>query len=617
LLTGMLRRTVAANPAKTAVVHGERRLSYFELERAAGQYAGLLKHAGVGQGDTVAVVLPNCPEFVISFFAIARLHAVMLPLNPSYTPEELRRFLTDRPARIFIVDEKHELLCRAAENEAPVFVIEDGADFAEALVADIAFAGDALLLHTSGSTDSYKRVCCTQENLYFEAHNFVESTRINANDTILCTIPFYHSYGLGNCLLDAAYTGTTLVLEPDSTAPFVARYEKALELLRAEQVRVYPGVPFQFEVLATSTEDVGAAFRDVTWCISSGDVLSKRTFDRFLARTGQPIRSLYGSTEAGSISMDVGKASDVRFGTLGLPLKNVTVEVRGESGHIWIKSPVIPPCGYDNHPEINETVFRDGFYNTGDVGELDERGYLVMTGRKQSFFDVGGHKVDLAEVEEVLLGHAKVREAAVVGIEIPNLGGVIKAVVAAHEACRETDILDHCRKHLAVFKIPRFVEFRETLPRSPLGKVLRQELSDPASWGNEVPSVRELPDVSREQQIDWLAQRIQEQVATILRCEPSAIPRAVPFQSLGFDSLGAVELQERFSQMSGVALSITTLWNYTSIDAYATFLLDAMQGQVPPQRLRETDPLDHLTTNEIAAMLAKELDMTAQARNEP
>jgi long-chain acyl-CoA synthetase len=616
MLTGMLRKSVAANPTKTAIVQGARRLSYFELERAAGRYAGMLRHAGVGRGETVAVVLPNCPEFVISFFAIARVHAVMLPLNPAYTPEELRRFLADRPVRLVIADAERESLCRTAGNEAPVVVIEDGAAFAEELVGETVFSGDALLLHTSGSTDSSKRVCCTQENLYFEAHNFVESVGINAEDTILCTIPLYHSYGLGNGLLDAAYTGATLVLEPDATAPFAARHEKVLGLLRAERIRVYPGVPFQFEVLATSTEDVGAAFRDVRWCISSGDVLSKRTFDRFLARTGHPIRSLYGSTEAGSISMDVGKPSDVRFGTLGAPLKNVTVEVRGESSQIWVKSPVIPPRGYDNHPGANETVFRDGFYNTGDVGEVDERGYLVMTGRKQSFFDVGGHKVDLAEVEEVLLGHAKVREAAAVGIEIPNLGGVIKAVVAAHETCRETDILDHCRKHLVVFKIPRFVEFREMLPRSPLGKVLRQELSDPASWGSEVPSVKELPDVSREQQIDWLAQRIQEQVATILRCEPSAIPRGVPFQSLGFDSLGAVELQERFSRMSGVALSITTLWNYTSIDAYATFLLDAMQGRASPRHLKETDPLDNFTANEIAAMLAKELGMTEQTRNE-
>src|SRR5262249_12364914 len=158
----------------------------------------------------------------ISFFAIARLHAIMLPLNPAYTQEELQRFLTDRPVRAIITDGVRESLCGASYNAARVFVIEAGAQVAEEPVRDAPFSGDALYLYTSASTDSYKRVCCTQENLYFEAHNFVESTGLGADDTILCTIPFYHSYGLGNCLLDAAYTGATLVLESDADAPFAA-----------------------------------------------------------------------------------------------------------------------------------------------------------------------------------------------------------------------------------------------------------------------------------------------------------------------------------------------------------------------------------------------------------
>jgi acyl carrier protein len=296
----------------------------------------------------------------------------------------------------------------------------------------------------------------------------------------------------------------------------------------------------------------------------------------------------------------------------------VTIEVRQPSRHIWVKSPVLPPGGYDNRPEINDAVFRDGFYDTGDIGALDERGHLVMTGRKQSFFDVGGHKVDLSEVEEVLLAHAGVREAAAVGIEIPQLGGVIKAAIATHGACREKDILDHCRKHLAAYKVPRFVEFRETLPRSPLGKVLRNELADPASWLSDVASARDVPDVPRAQQVEWLARRILEQVATILRCDAAAIARDVPFQDLGFDSLRAVELQDRLSRMSGVGLSITTLWNYSSVDAYAAFLLDAMCGRTPQKQIAaETEPLDDLTGEEVAILLAQELNMLEPPGRKP
>ena len=624
MLMGLLRRAAERDPAKIAVVYGERRIRYDELLDEANRCAAGLRRLGIGAGDCVALVLHNCPEFLVAFFACASLRAIVLPLNPHYSEEEIQRLLLDgKPKAIIATGERLTLCGEISERQnSRLSVIAVEAELAgtlrfaalidesrEAVDPDGSpYKGRAFYLYTSGSTDSFKRVCCTQENLYYEAHNFVASTGITADDTILCTIPLGHSYGLGNCLLDAVYTGATLVIERDTATPFAARHGKTLELLRAEQVHVYPGVPFQYEVLAASTEDVRAAFRDVKWCLSSGDVLPKRTFDRFRACTGHPIRSLYGSTEAGSIAMDCGPAAAVEFGTLGLPLENVAIEVRGETGQIWVKSPVIPPDGYDDRAEINAAIFRDGFYNTSDVGKVDERGRLVLIGRKQSFFDVGGHKVDLGQVEEVLQGVPGVREAAVVGIEIPGLGGAIKAVVAANETCRDVDILDHCRRYLAPFKVPRFVEFREVLPRSPLGKILRKELSDPTPWLIDVPTARELPQLPRTQQAAWLAERIQEQVATILGCKADRVARDVPFQSLGFDSLRTVELQERLSRMSGVALSVITLWNYPSIDAYAAYLLEAMLGTAPQQQPRADDPLDAYSEREIAAMLARELE---------
>jgi long-chain acyl-CoA synthetase len=627
MLTSALEKSVRTNPTKVAIVRGSARISYGELYRQVRRCAAAFRDLDVREGDCVGAMLDNGPEFIAAFLACANVHAIFLPISSLYTREEVQKLLLDAGPRLILAQDRHLARCRdvaaKARFEIAVLVADDLArgafdaasieDMPSIATAAEPFTGRALYLYTSGSTDSVKRVCCTQENLYFEAHNFVESTKIGADDTILCTIPLHHSYGFGNCLLDALYTGATLVLEPDSDQPFAARHGRMLELLRAEEVKVYPGVPFQFEVLAASPKDVASAFRHVRWCISSGDVLARRTFDRFRARTGHPIRSLYGSTEAGSIAMDVGDASAVSFGSLGPPLANVTIEVRGDAGRIWVKSPCIPPDGYDNRPEINREVFREGFYDTGDVGTIDDRGHLVMTGRKQSFFDVGGHKVELAEVEEILLGHAAVREAAVVGVEIPNLGAVIKAVVVADEACHEADILDHCRAHLAAFKIPRFVEFRNVLPRSALGKILKHELADSNAWLADVPSARDIPRGSREQQIDWLALRIREQVATILGTSAARIRRDVPFQMLGFDSLRTIELQERLSRMSGMALSVTTLWNYPSIDAYAAFLLDAMRGPAAAQHLsppsRTADPLDELSDDAIAAMLAKEIDM--------
>jgi long-chain acyl-CoA synthetase len=627
MLSALIDRTAAATPLRAAVVWGQVRLSYADLAQRTWRCAAGLRAAGVGPGDVIGLLLPNRPEFVIAFFAAARLGAIVAPASVQATQAELKRLMMDALPKALICDPARERDARtvaAAMAPAPAVFVTDraAADGFDALGSGAAAAADvglpdsrALYLYTSGSTDSFKRICCTQSNLWFEAENFIATTGQTAEDGILCAVPLHHSYGLGNGLLDAAYAGATLILEADTEAPFAARAERLCALLRAERPRIFLGVPFQYDVLSASAANVADAFTDVRLCVSSGDALRRRTFDAFRARTRQPIRSLYGSTEAGSIAMDAGPAECVRFGDLGRPLANVVIESRGKLGELWVKSPTLPPGGYDNRPELNPLIFQDGFYNTGDLGQIDSQGRLSITGRKQSFVDVGGHKVDLAEVEETLLSHPAVREAAVVGVEVPDLGGVLKAVLAADETCREADILHHCRSRLAGFKTPRLIEFRETLPRSPLGKVLKAELKETSDWLADVRSARDIPPGTRARRSDWLARRIQEQVAVVLTLPPTDIPRGAPFQSLGLDSLRAVELQERLSRMSGVALSITTLWSHPSIDAYAGFLLDAMLGPAahetrpPDDGMTGDDPLSAASDEEIAALLARELDL--------
>jgi long-chain acyl-CoA synthetase len=285
----------------------------------------------------------------------------------------LLRLIADARAKVVITDSPRVGLFAGARAIITEF---------EALLSSPAdpgnkgrFGGPGLHLYTSGSTDTRKRLCCTQENLFYEAHNFVETVGLTAADNILCTIPLSHSYGLGNCLLDAVYAGSTLVLlEPDSV-PFAARRERVLELIREEAIRFYPDVPYQFQILATLPERPQADLANLRLCVSSGDVLPRQTYERFLTRFGLPIRSLYGSTEAGSISLNTDPDDTIQFGSLGLPLKNVEIRIRdgdwrdlpaNESGQIWVKSPVIPPTGYDNRPDLTAQVFRDGFYNTGD-----------------------------------------------------------------------------------------------------------------------------------------------------------------------------------------------------------------------------------------------------------
>jgi long-chain acyl-CoA synthetase len=288
MLTGILQRALEADSAKAAIVQGGRRVRYDELDALAGRCAGGLCRLGVGEGDCVAVVLPNCPELVSGLFACARLRAVMLPLHPQDAREELLRLVADARAKVVITDSTRVGLF--ADSKAIVTEFEALLSSPADPGAKGLFGGPALYLYTSGSTDTRKRLCCTQENLFYEAQNFVETVGLTAADNILCTIPLHHSYGLGNCLLDAVYTGSTLVLlEPDDI-PFAARCERVLELIREEAIRFYPGVPYQFQILATLPDRPPADLANLRLCVSSGDVLPRRTYERFLRRFGLPIR---------------------------------------------------------------------------------------------------------------------------------------------------------------------------------------------------------------------------------------------------------------------------------------------------------------------------------------
>jgi long-chain acyl-CoA synthetase len=630
----MLQSAVGANAAKTAVVQGSRRLRYDGLLALARQYAGGLRRLGVGAGDSVAVVLPNGPEFVAALFACAELRAVLLPLDPRSTRQEWLRLAAESHARIAITDApRADSLAGSGLTAVKPEAL--AAPPSEPLPAG-EFAGPVLYLYTSGSTDSRKRLCSTQANLVDEARNFVDTADLTAADNILCTIPLHHSYGLGNCLLDAVYTGSTLVLLENDDTPFAAQCPHVLELIRREKIRFYPGVPYQFQVLASLPEGVGTDLAGLRLCVSSGDVLPRRTYERFLQRFGLPIRSLYGSTEAGSIAINLDPAEVLQFGSLGPPLHNVQIRIRdetgrnlpaGESGQIWVKSPVLPPGGYDNRPELTAAVFQGGYYNTGDLGMLDTRGHLMMTGRKQTFVDVGGHKVDIAEVEEALQGHPLVREAAALAVEVPHLGTLIKAVVVAANACREGDLLAHCRERLAAFKVPRLVEFRDALPRSPLGKVLKSELG---AVGDYLAGVRQAEFArawqaaakeGKARQIELLAARIREQAAQCLQCESASLDGSAPFQEMGFDSLRATELHLRLVKLTGLPLSISVLWNYPNIDALAGALRAQLTAESadqpavmarPAPAPRTAANLDELF-NEVDALSDAEVDAAFRA----
>jgi long-chain acyl-CoA synthetase len=365
-----------------------------------------------------------------------------------------------------------------------------------------------------------------------------------------------------------------------------------LEILHEESIRFYPGVPYQFQVLAALPDCSAADLAGLKLCVSSGDVLPRQTYDRFRERFGVPIRSLYGSTEAGSIAINTDPDGQMEPGSLGPPLRNVTIEIRdsegkvlpgGVDGEIWVKSPTIPPTGYDNRQDLTQETFCAGFYKTGDVGRLNHRGHLMLAGRKQSFITIAGNKVDTSEVEEVLLSCPGVREAAVLGVELPRMGTLMKAALVTDGPCRPAEIREFCRQRLAFYKVPRLIETYPSLPRSAMGKVLKSELGGVEAYlegirnGDAARTVGRLSTVSSAKRRSLVTSLVQAQVAAVLGRLTAAVPRNLGFVELGMDSFGAIELVVRLEYLFDCELPQTFTFDHPTVEAITDRLVGLVE----------------------------------------
>jgi long-chain acyl-CoA synthetase len=349
--------------------------------------------------------------------------------------------------------------------ERPAQVITTSSAHGQALTLDMLMEAEPAKLEprspdeplvyqfSSGSTGRPKRVArthgqCTGEAAYYP------TLGIGPEDSIFCAIPLFHTYGMGCCMFAAASTGATVVVLEDPN-PFLLRRQRALELLKQESCTIFPGVPFNFRLLAEAP--AAADLSSLRLAFSAGTALPRPFFDAFLDKFGVPVRQLYGCTEAGTLTANMDDDPVASFESVGGPVDGVEVMIEddegeqvapGTVGEIAVRSPGLT-SGYADMEELNREAFRDGFFLSGDLGEVDEEGRLTITGRKKLLIEVGGYKVDPIEVEDVVVPRAEMDER---------------------------DLIGFCQQRLANFKVPQVVEFREEIPKSPLGKILRKYL---------------------------------------------------------------------------------------------------------------------------------------------
>jgi len=490
----LLYAQAEARPDHEAIVHRGERVSYAELVDQIERLARGLADQGIGAGDAVALVLRDDPWFVASFYAVTALGAIVVPVNPGFKQAELEFGFRNCDVRCVIADERSAGVCEriAAGMDGPVQVVSTSAAHGQALTIDAliersagerlpARAADETFIYqfSSGSTGRPKRVPRTHGQCAAEAQLYA-SLGLTADDRIFGAIPLFHTYGMGACLFAAAATGATLVILEDPN-PFLLQRQRALELLEQERATVFPGVPFNFRLLAEAPAD--ADLSSLRLCFSAGTALPRSAFEAFGEKFGVLVRQLYGTTETGIIAANMDGDPVGTFDSVGAPTGDVEVAIvdgdgaplpTGEVGEVVVASPAMT-SGYSGLDEVNRVAFRDGRFFTGDLGRLDDGGRLQLQGRKKLLIEVGGYKVDPIEVEDVVAAHPKVGEVVVLGVPGKAAGEeVVKAVVVPSDDCDDRELVQFCQERLANYKVPRIVEFREEIPKSPLGKVLRK-----------------------------------------------------------------------------------------------------------------------------------------------
>jgi long-chain acyl-CoA synthetase len=497
-LMDLLYAQADERPDATAIVYAGERLSFAELVERIERLAHGLADRGVSAGDPVALLMRGDPWFVVCFHAVTALGAVAVPVNPAFTEVEIASCFRDAGVRWVVGDERTVDVCTriATESEWPIEVFvssSDGGDVPS--LESLAENGKPgrlpgrdpaeplVFQFSSGSTGRPKRMVRTHGNCAAEGRLYV-SLGFGPDDTVFNAVPLFHNWGLGSSLFAQAASGAKVVILEDPN-PFLLQRNRALELIESEKATIFPGVPFNFRLLAEAP--VEADLSSLRLCLSAGTGLPRSTFDAFRERFGVPIRQLYGTTETGMIAANMTEDPAATFESVGRPAEGVEVEIvdedgepvpAGEEGEVTVVSPAMA-SGYagDDLVELNEAAFPGGRYRTGDVGTLDAEGLLCLRGRTKLLIEVGGFKVDPIEVEDVLNHHPRVDEAIVVGVpsEIPGEEAV-KAAVVSNSQLEEKELRVFCRERLANFKVPKVFEFRDEIPRSPLGKVLRKYL---------------------------------------------------------------------------------------------------------------------------------------------
>lgn len=488
---------LARRSGSPALITGRDAWSYSEVADAADHIAAGLCGIGIGPGMRVGLMLGNVPDFVCSFLAVTSIGASAVLLSTYFREREVGQYCRGLGLRTVLTWEecekplaaiagpvrRHETITPACLPKLRCF----GIPLSEEVNPAPGPADELVVQFTSGVGGISKMVGRGCANIADEIHHYCADVDLVENDRILALTPLFHAYGLVNGLLPAFYRGACLIL-PERFIP-----RQSLALAEEHGASIVLGVPLMYEVWSQIEPAPTAALATTRYCFSAGGKLHRQTLDRFPKKYGVNISQLYGSTETGIIAFNRAADAASRPDTVGRPVGGLEIQLADEDGildpartegEIVIRSRATAPF-YIDAPNLTAAAFRDGWYFTGDLGDVDSNGLLRITGRKSTFINVGGMKVDPFEVEDVIGAIPGVREVAVVGRPRDDSFGsdVVRAYVVCDRPTPRHTIQAQCREKIAEYKVPREIEFVDALPRNPMGKILRKYLKPDSHEG--------------------------------------------------------------------------------------------------------------------------------------
>nr|WP_239080142.1 long-chain fatty acid--CoA ligase [Actinoplanes brasiliensis] len=512
-LSILLEDSARNYPDRAAVVLGDRRLTYAQVDAAANQVANLLVERGIRPGDKVALSCPNLPYFPVAYYGILKAGAVVVPLNVLLKGREIAYHLKDSQAKAYLCFQGTPELPMGTEGFAG-FQQTDGCETFFLITADPAapspiegaetlgagLAGrspvfepvllpetdPAVILYTSGTTGQAKGAELSHSNLLLNAltcNRLFGSTP--ATDTHLLVLPLFHSFGSTVNMNAGFATAATLVLLPRFDAA------AAVKLLESENVTFFAGVPTMYWGLLnalTDDVDVERIAGNMRVAVAGGSSLPVEIIKAVKERFGVTILEGYGLSETSPVATFSKPGAEPRPGSIGVPIWGVevklidtdwnTIEGSDEIGEIAIRGHNIMR-GYFNRPEATAEVMRDGWFRSGDLGRRDKDGYFYIVDRAKDMIIRGGFNVYPREIEEVLITHEAVSLAAVIGVPHPSLGEEVKAFVILNPGATvtEQELVEWGKEQMAAYKYPRIVSIVESLPMTATGKLLKRELS--------------------------------------------------------------------------------------------------------------------------------------------